>query len=94
MPHDCWYCWLNRTILVVGMLAIAVVLFVAALDSAFHAHWLAAAKELFGMVIPFVGTWVGLRVLRAIPIAFDKYWPDENKAPWDQNSSNKGHEQN
>jgi len=77
MPHDCWYCKFNRGILVVGMLAIATVLFVAAISSAIHGQWLMAGKELIGVTIPLVAIWAGLRVLRAIPIAFDKLWPDD-----------------
>lgn len=77
MPHDCWFCKFNRGILVVGMLAIATVLLVASVYSALHGQWLTAGKEVVGVVIPLGMIWIGLKVLRAIPIAFDKLWPDD-----------------
>jgi hypothetical protein len=87
MLHDCWYCKLNRIILVVGMLLIAALMFGDAVYNAFQARWAIAGKELVGVAIPLLGAWVGLKLLRAIPVFFDKIWPDETKAPWDQPKS-------
>ena len=80
MPHDCWFCKFNRAILVVGLLAMAGVLLAASVYNAFHGHWAAAGKELIGVIIPLGMIWVGLKVLRAIPIAFDKLWPDDDES--------------
>jgi len=87
MPHDCWYCKLNRIILVVGMLALATVIFADSVFNAFHARWAIAGKELISISIPLFGAWFGLKILKAIPVLFDKLWPDPTKAPWDQPKS-------
>jgi hypothetical protein len=76
MPHDCWYCKFNRYILVIGMGAMAVVLFVASIASAIHGQWSMAGRELLGVFIPLFAAWAGWKLLRAIPVFFDWIWPE------------------
>jgi hypothetical protein len=58
------------------MAAMAVVLLVASVSDAFHGRWLLAGKELLGISIPIIGAWAGWKLLRAIPVFFDKIWPE------------------
>jgi hypothetical protein len=77
MPHDCWYCKFNRGLLVVGMLMMAFICLAGSLSSLFQGHWRAAGLEFLCTFIPLGMIWVGLKVLRAIPILFDKLWSDD-----------------
>jgi hypothetical protein len=77
MPHDCLFCKLTRGLFLAGMLALAGILLIAVVDNACHAKWLLAGKELVGIFIPLFGAWFGLRILRAMSVAFDRSWPDE-----------------
>jgi hypothetical protein len=74
-------------LLVIGMLLMAALMFADSIYNALHARWAIAGKELIGVGIPIFGAWAGLKLLRAIPVFFDKIWPDATKAPWDQPKS-------
>jgi hypothetical protein len=77
MLHDCWFCKFNRGLLVVGMLLMAFICLVGSLSNLFQGHWRAASLEFICTFIPLGMIWIGLKVLRAIPILFDKMWPDD-----------------
>lgn len=72
--HDyktCMFCQGVRGIMVVGMCAIAVVLFVASMDSFWHGHLEMGFKELVGAPLALAWAWLGLKALDYLNKFFD-----------------------
>jgi|HubBroStandDraft_1064217.scaffolds.fasta_scaffold1150443_2 hypothetical protein len=70
-PKTCIFCQFLRGILVVGMCAIAVVMFVASMDSMWHGHLAMSLKELVAVPLCLVWAWLGLKALDYLNKFFD-----------------------
>ena len=73
-PHDwqnCLMCQFTRGVLVVGICAMAVVCFVASMDTIWHGRLALGAREFLGVPLCLGMAWFGLKALKGINDFFD-----------------------